>query len=147
MPYVLTNLTDGQVPGGVRAVSSGYVAGPGEVLVSDAAYQSKPGGVWDAATQSLRMPNAAEILERTRARKELELHDAANAEFLDSEQVFQGVIVGCLWAHNTALNATEQAIFDSMNARYTKLKNKITYVRGAARTQAELDALSWTSTP
>lgn len=77
-----------------------------------------------------------------KVRKERELQLAANQEFVDSEYVFQGIIVGCLWAKGTALNATEQAIFDSMNARYTKLKNKIAAVRNAT-TEAQIEAVVW----
>ncbi len=42
----------------------------------------------------------------------------------------------------TALNAEERAIFDEMNANYTKLKNLIVQTR-AATTLSEVEAIQW----
>jgi hypothetical protein len=95
-------------------------------------------------------PTAAEIVAATslpqvRLRKEAELRDAADSWYQGSVRSFESAIVTAKYGRGglTALGTEERAIFDEMNANYTKLKNLIGQVR-AATTVAEVEAVVWT---
>ena len=57
---------------------------------------------------------------------------------------FEGAIVVAKYGRSglTALNTEERAVFDAMNANYTKLKNLIVQARAAATVEA-LEAIAW----
>jgi hypothetical protein len=88
---------------------------------------------------------AATSLPQVRLRKEAELRDAADSWYQGSVRSFESAIVTAKYGRGglTALGTEERAIFDEMNANYTKLKNLIGQVR-AATTVAEVEAVVWT---
>jgi hypothetical protein len=138
--YLLHLRGDGEEPG-YSLVADSYEALEDEVVV-DEEPSSK---VWDAATQSLRYRTPSEDLQAAKASKEAELRDAADGWYQGSVRAFEGAIVGSKYGRSgfTALNAEERAIFDEMNANYTRLKDLISQVR-AATTVSEVEGISWT---
>jgi hypothetical protein len=140
VPYVLENLTDGQEPS-VRAIGSADDAPEGAVVVEEAPLA---GWIWDAAAKAMRERTQTEALSYARAQKEAELRDAADAWYRGNIRSFEGAIVTAKYGRSglTALNAEERAIFDEMNANYTKLKNLIGQVRVAASLE-DLEGISW----
>jgi hypothetical protein len=113
----------------------------GEVAVDE---MPAPGAVWDASSGELRERTAAEELERARKEKEAGLRDAADGWYQGSVRAFEGAIVTAKYGRSglTALNAEERAIFDEMNANYTKLRNLIGQVR-AATTVQDVESVEW----
>jgi hypothetical protein len=87
---------------------------------------------------------AAEILTERREAKEVELRGAADGWYQANVRSFEGAIVTAKYGRSglTALNAEERAVFDAMNANYTRLKGLIVQVRAAA-TLEEVEAISW----
>jgi len=87
---------------------------------------------------------AAEILTDAKAQKEAELRDAADQWYQADVRSFEGAIVTAKYGRGglTALSTEERAVFDEMNANYTKLKNLVASVR-AASTVEEVEAVTW----
>jgi hypothetical protein len=138
--YLLYLRGDGEEPG-YSLVADDYQPQASETVVSE----SPEGKVWDASSSSLRERTAAEELSNAKASKEAELRDAADGWYQGSVRAFEGAIVIAKYGRSglTALNAEERAIFDEMNANYSRLKQLVSQVR-AATTVAEVEGISWT---
>jgi hypothetical protein len=119
----------------------------GEATPQDCVTQRPPEGFYSpkwTGTAWVEGKPAAEILTEARASKEAELRGAADGWYQENVRSFEGAIVTAKYGRSglTALNAEERAVFDAMNANYTKLKNLIVQARAAA-TLGEVEAISW----
>jgi hypothetical protein len=126
------------------------------VLIEDGAplpegcvYSIPPDGLysprWLSADEWAEGKPADTILAEAKVNKEAELRDRADSWYQGSVRSFEGAIVTAKYGRSglTALNAEERAVFDEMNANYTRLKNLIGQVRAAA-TVSEVEAIFWT---
>lgn len=138
MPQALSNLVDGQIPG-ARYVGSAAELSPGEVMVSDAAYD--PTYVWNAATQTLRPRTTAETLAKAKADKELAIKQELNNWYMQDVRSVEGDITVYKKAVGAALTTEETSIFNTTNSNYNKRNTAITSVRNAT-TLAQVNAVA-----
>jgi hypothetical protein len=141
VPYALSNLVNGQVPS-ARAVAEGYVAGPGEIVLTDAQFMERNTWIWDATTQTLRARSASEVLAHAKTMKEAELRDAANSWYVQNVRSFEGAVVVFKAATGATLTAEEVAIRDAMTNNYNTLRTKIGTVR-AATALNQVESVVW----
>lgn len=82
MPYALSNLLDGERPSW-RYIGSESEALPAEVVMSDKDFIPKQQWLWDATTNTLREPTAADRLRFAKKTKKLEFETRAEQNMRD----------------------------------------------------------------
>ena len=80
MPYLLSNLVNGERPGSWASVAEGTQPGVGEVVLSDAEFVAKQDWVWDAINNRLRQPTAADHLRWAKRTKKTEFETRAEVD-------------------------------------------------------------------
>lgn len=88
--------------------------------------------------------DATSLLASHKETKEQELRNAADAWYRENIRSFEGAVVVAKYGRGglTALSTEERAVFDSMNANYTKLKGLVSAVR-VATSVAEVKGITW----
>lgn len=144
MPQALSKGINGAVAS--RYVGSESQLAQGEVFAPDGEYEN---WVWDATGP--RPSTAVELLSGKKRPKRRELLLAFKADYaliwlIDdiSVEEWKDRILGKTAASRTA---AETAKVSQAATLFDKLQTKLTYLRDPARTETEVNALTWTSTP
>ncbi len=132
MRYLLHPRGAGEEPGW-STVSADYTPQPGEAVVDR---RPAAGEVWDAASGSLRQRTDAERLAAAKNAKRGELQAAFDRE-CGADFSTPWVAVGVL-----AASPTDPRV-GALKTRTAKLRDKLAAVE-AAKTEAEVGAVSWT---
>lgn len=139
---LLSPLVDGECPG------SAMIPDPAErqpdAVVLD--YAPEPGvHIWDSALGTVRELTAAEIVSAARAKKKAELVADAEAAYTREIPSFAGVVVAAKFvppSNTQYLSPAELAIFNKINAGYTRLNSLLSQV-DAATTIEQINAITW----
>ena len=140
MMYAL-RVRDGQEPG-YRLIREPEEAESGEVIVEA---EPAPGHVWDGATETLRPPTPAEVLEPQKEQKVAEIHAAAMDELspLFTDEHGKDELIFLLAAHvRRILGAQADPRLGAVEAAGQRALAKLDEIQ-SAQTPADLEAIRW----
>jgi hypothetical protein len=133
-------LIDGEPVGSMILQESDEPTEPNAIVVSY--YPDPERYVWDASTQAIMPISFAQSLERVKKRKRERLVRAADAAYKQEIPSFAGVVVAAKYGRGASLSGPEQAVFNKINAGYSRLNDLLAQV-DAATTLEEVEQIQW----